>query len=221
MIKNINTPPIKVAITDDHHMVIEGLERVLQAADGIELTGIYTRATELLNGLKQQQPDVLLLDVQLPDKMGHEIAKDIVAKYPNMRILVLSSIESHYYIHDMIKQGCRGYLLKNTADKHLLISAIKSVHAGEIFLDPSVKDELMMDMLQGKKMKDQNLPKLTEREKQVLKLIVKEYSNPEVAEKLCISLRTVENHRYNLLQKLNVKNTVGLVKIGMQMGLLD
>ncbi len=212
---------IKVIIADDHYMVIEGLENVLKSVEGIEVIATYNRAMALLKGLQQLKPDVLLLDVQLPDKMGHEIAKDIVKMYPDIRILVLSGIESHYYIHDMIKQGCSGYLLKSSADKQLLVTAIRSVYAGETFLDPSVKDELMMDILKGKKMKNNRLPKLTEREKEVLKLIVKEYSNAEVAEELCISQRTAENHRYHLLQKLDVKNTVGLVKACLQMGLLD
>lgn len=212
---------IKVAITDDHHMVIEGLRNVLKAFGHIQVIATYTRAHALLKGLEAEVPDVLLLDLQLPDQPGYEIVKTLISKYPQMRVLILSGIESDYYIQDMIRQGCSGYLLKSTADKNLLASAIQKVYEGEVFLDPSIKEALLLKMLKGKKMKESIQPKITEREKEVLQLIVQEFDNQEIANKLFISLRTVENHRYNLLQKLDVKNTVGLVKIAMKMGLLD
>lgn len=214
-------PCIKVAITDDHHMVIAGVQNVLKGFDHIDVIAAYTNATSLIKGLQTQVPDVLLLDVQLPDQQGHEIAKSLLRQYPQMRILVLSGVESQYYIQDMIKQGCSGYLLKNSADSDLLAMAIQKVYEGEVFLDPSIKEELLLKMLQGEKLKETIRPKITKREREVLQLIVQEFDNQAIANKLFISLRTVENHRYNLLQKLDVKNTVGLVKIALKMDLLD
>lgn len=209
--------PITVALTDDHPMVLEGLQKVLNEIGEIEVTGVYKTGKELLAGLKNGLPDVLLLDVQLPDITGLEVAKIVRAEYSEIKILVLSGIESQYYIMDLIKQGCNGYLLKNTTDHRLLIEGIKGVYNGELFLDPSMKQNLLQEMLRVKRKKNAS-PKLTEREKEVLQLIIKEYGNQEIANKLCISLRTAENHRYNLLQKLDVKNTVGLVKAALQMG---
>ncbi len=213
---------IKIAIADDHMMVIQGVQRVLEVCEGFNITGIYKNAGALLAGLRVQEnvPDVLLLDVQLPDKMGYEIAEELNRNYPQMSILVLSGVDSNYFIQTMIRQGCRGYLLKGNTDSSLLISAIKSVYAGELFIDPSVKEQLFVNMLHSQRKATHTFARLTEREKEVLQLIIQEYGNMEIAEKLNISLRTVENHKYNLQQKLNAKNTVGLVKAALHMGIL-
>jgi DNA-binding NarL/FixJ family response regulator len=209
--------PIKVALADDHLMVLEGLQKVLSEFEEIGVTGIYKNGKDLLKGLNYSMPDVLILDVQMPDLTGLEVAKTIREKNEDLKILVLSGIESQFYIMDLIKQGCNGYLLKSSTDHRLLVEGIKAVYKGELFLDPSMKQNLLQEMLRVKRKKNAS-PKLTEREKEVLRLIIREYANQEIAAELCISLRTVENHRYNLLQKLNVKNTVGLVKVAMQMG---
>ncbi len=201
-------------------MVLDGLQNALVSYDFIEVTGTYSRAGTLLKALQQYQPDVLLLDVQLPDAKSNKLAQEILCQYPQVRILVLSGLESHYYVKDMLQQGCSGYLLKSTTDRDLLAEAIRSVHDGNLFLDPSIKEQLLHDMLQTKKKAEQIYPRITDREKEVLELIVREYSNQEIADKLEISLRTAENHRYNLLHKLNVKNTVGLVRVAIEMKLL-
>lgn len=214
-------PPIKVVITDDHHLVIEGLRKVLDPLPQIEVIASYTRAGALLKGLHTAVPDVLLLDLQLPDQPAYEIVEDLIRDYPDMRILILSAVESHYYIKDMINQGCQGYLLKSATDQDTLATAIQEVYDGSLFLDPSIRADLLQEMLQTKRKKNSLQPRITAREKEVLALIVQEFDNQEIAKKLCISSRTVENHRYNLLQKLDVKNSVGLVRVALQMGLLD
>jgi len=213
----MSSQKITVSLTDDHPMVLEGLQKVLSETTDIYVSGAYRNGKDLLAGLKTTVPDVLLLDVQLPDITGLEVAKVVKTDYPDLKILILSGIESHYYIVDLIQQGCNGYLLKSTTDNRLLIEGIKGVYEGELFLDPSMKQALLQEMLRAKRKKNAS-PKLTEREKEVLQLIIKEYGNQEIADELCISLRTAENHRYNLLQKLDVKNTVGLVKAALQMG---
>jgi DNA-binding NarL/FixJ family response regulator len=157
---------------------------------------------------------------QLPDKMGYEISETLGRSYPQMRILVLSGIDSDYFIQTMIRQGCRGYLLKGNTDSAMLTSAIRAVHEGELFIDPSVKEQLLANMLHSRRKATQTFARLTEREKEVLQLVIEEYRNTEIAERLNISLRTVENHKYNLQQKLNAKNTVGLVKAALHMGIL-
>lgn len=213
--------PIKVAITDDHPLVVEGLQNVLRAHPGITVIGTFANGEALLKGLKKEVPDILLLDFQLPDKQGIELAPILAEAYPGMRILVLSSMESAFHVKSMLQQGCMGYLLKSTTNHQMLVEAIETVYAGKLFLDPSLKEELLYDMVKTKQRGEKAQLRLTMREKEVLQLIVAEYSNPEIADKLFLSLRTVEAHRYNLLQKLNVKNTVGLVKVAIQMGLIE
>jgi DNA-binding NarL/FixJ family response regulator len=210
---------IKVAVTDDHQMIIEGLVNVLQECDRIDVIDTYTSAGALLNGLQKNVPDVLLLDAQLPDQQAHEIVGVLSEKWPKLAILILSGLDSRYYIKEMIRQGCSGYLLKSNTDRNLLITAIEEVYEGNTFLDPSIREVILKDMLHGQK-KGALLPRITTREKEILQLIAQEYDNQEIAEKLFISTRTVENHRYNLLQKLDVKNTVGLIKVALQMGML-
>lgn len=210
--------PIKIAIADDHPLVIDGLQNAIGPYPEFEIIGTYNNGNALLASLQQKQPDVLLLDIQMPGKTGSELVPIVAQKYPDIKILILSGMESSTFVKSMLKQGCMGYILKNTTNQNILIEAINKVYQGQIFVDASLKEEFLFRILKEKKKEEAATPLLTRREKEILQLIVSEYSNQEIADKLYLSLRTVENHRYNLLQKLNAKNTVGLVKIAMQMG---
>lgn len=212
---------IRLAITDDHPVVIDGLTNALHACTDIQITGLYTHAAELLKGMQKSPADVLLLDLQLPDKNGGELVPVLLKQYPGLRILILSGIESSPAIKDMMQKGCSGYLLKSRTNRALLIEAIRTVYAGTIFLDPVLKEELLQEMLIDKRKRSSLDPKITRREKEILKLIVLEYNNRAIAETLCISQRTVETHRYNLMQKLDARNTAGLIRIASQMNLSD
>lgn len=212
---------IKVAITDDHPVVIDGLRNALHNQKDINITGAYRSGAELFKGLQEQQPDVLLLDIQLPDKNGNELVPVLLQQYPGLHILILSGMESSPYIKNMMQKGCKGYLLKSVTDQALLVEAIRQVYAGEIYLDAGLKEQLLQEMLISKRRVNSLNPKITQREKEVLALIASQYTNQEIAEQLYISLRTVETHRYNLIQKLDAKNTAGLCKIAMEMGLVE
>ncbi len=143
----------------------------------------------------------------------------LLQQYPNLHILILSGIESSPNIKEMIQKGCKGYLLKSTTNQSILITAIKQVYAGELFLDGKIKEQLLQEMLVSRRAANKFNPKITRREKEVLSLIAKGYSSQEIAEHLFISLRTVDTHRYNLLQKLDAKNTAGLLRAATEMGL--
>lgn len=206
-------------ITDDHLLLINGIRQTLETNPDFEVIGTYTSAASLLEGLQVRQPDVLILDIQLPDNNSSQLAHNVLQQFPDIRILVLSGFDSSFYVKDMLQQGCLGYLLKTTTDPAILLKAVQEVSDGRLFLDASLKDLLLHNMI--RKNKSNSPQKLTQREKQILGLIVEECSTQEIAEKLFLSPRTVENHRFNILQKLGVKNTVGLVKAALQMGLAE
>lgn len=214
-------PKIKVAITDDHPLVITGIEKVLANYDHMVLAGSYRDGDALLEGLMQQQPDVLLLDIQMPGKNGEELAQFIHQKYPRINMLALTGFDTILYVRSMMQRGCKGYLLKNT-EQQTLIKAIETVARGEQYIEPSIEKELVNTMLKlNTTTKVPVMPKLTGREKDVLRLIIDECTSVEIADKLFLGQRTVEKYRLQLLQKLQVKNTAGLVKVALQMNLLE
>src|SRR5690606_18703418 len=169
------------------------------------------------------QPDVLLLDVLMPEMEGPELAAKIREDFPEVKILVITSLNAPSVVKAMMSSGCKGFLLKNT-DQKILVEAIEAVFRNEEYIEAQVKEQLVRNMLKFKSAEQHPAttppPALTRREKEILELIIKEYSNQEIAETLYISLRTVENHRFNLQQKLQVKNTVALVKLAIQMGIV-
>ncbi|MBS0031314.1 response regulator [Chitinophaga sp. 22321] len=210
---------IKLAITDDHLLVISGLKAMLAPYQHISVVYESNMAASLMAALQVTQPDVLLLDIQMPDIDGMELCKQVRKKHPSIKIIALSSFMESHYIKQMLRNGASGYLLKNT-DPDKLITAIEKVNAGEQFLDDLIQQQLLQEMITGQKRSGYDIP-LTRREKEVLKLIAEEHSNQEIADMLYISLRTVETHRLNLTQKLAVKNTAGLVKEAMKRGIVD
>jgi Response regulator containing a CheY-like receiver domain and an HTH DNA-binding domain len=205
---------IKVAMADDHMLVINGLQKIFSGEEDIVLTGTYTNGEQLLAGLQQQEPDVLLLDIQMPGKNGIELAGIISKKFPNIRIIALSNIEILHQVKKMMKQGCSGYLLKDV-DPATLISAVHQVYEGYQVIHEKIKAELT-----GNLFGNDNAQVMTRREIEILQLIAEEYTNPQIAEKLHISPHTVENHRNHMLQKLGVKNTAGLIRKAMEQGLI-
>ena len=210
---------IKLAIVDDHVLIVQGLKHLLQQHNDIIIADIYTSGQTLLEGLMQHQPDVLLMDIQLPDKSGNELVRILNKQYPNIKIIALTSMDTIFHIKDMMQHGCLGYVTKQ-AGPDVLIEAIRKVYKGEEFLEDSIKERWIQSMIKTDKENAKTTP-LSRREKEILKLIASEHTNQEIADKLFLSQRTVESHRYSLLQKLNVKNTAGLVRMAVQMGLIE
>lgn len=211
---------IKLAIADDHQVVLSGIQNMLKPFSHIILCGQYGSGSALLAGLELQQPDILLLDIQMPDKSGDDLARTILKKYPRIKILVLTVFDTPFYIRSMMQSGCQGYLLKNT-DQRTLIEAIETLHNDGQYIEPALKEQLLQNMLRLKKQHAQAVPILTRREKDILQLIVGELTSQEIADKLFLSLRTVEKYRLNIMQKMRVKNTAGLVKAALELGLVD
>ncbi len=210
---------IKVAITDDHPMAINGLQYMLSIDQNILVIDTYETGTALLEGLPYRQPDILLLDIELPDYKGYELAEIIQNIYPSIRIIAITSHDAPILIKRMLHKGCTGYALKNIRAKEL-VYAIRVVYEGKQYLEPTLQKQIT-DNINQYKQPTERIPILTQREKEILNLIVQEHTNHEIAKELYISLRTIENHRSSLMQKLNVKNAIGLVRVAIQLGLLN
>ena len=209
---------IEIAITDDHTIVIEGIRTMLKSNKEIVISQSFTNITDTFNGL-DKNVKVLLLDINLPDGNGITACKDLLQKFPNLRIIALTNFEDVSFIKQIIKNGAMGYLLKNTG-KNELVNAIKTVLEGERYLPQNIQEMLLNESLGKTSVSSFFIPKLTSREKEILELIIKEYTTEEIAEKIFISIKTVESHRSNLIQKLGVKNSAGLVRVAFEKGLI-
>lgn len=203
---------IKVFIVDDHYMVIEGIRSLLQNETGIELVGHATNASSCLAFLQQQQPDVILMDINLPDKSGIELCKEVKVKYPSVFIIGLSTFNQQSFIGKMMDNGASGYVLKNATQEELM-EGIETVMKGKTYLSNEAAQSLY-------KHNNGETPVLTRREKEVLELIADGMTNGEIAEKLFISVTTVDTHRKNLLAKFEAKNVASMIKAAVQQQLI-
>jgi DNA-binding NarL/FixJ family response regulator len=197
-----------VFIVDDHYMVIEGIRTLLQAEKDIELIGHASNAASCLSFLQSRQPDVILMDISMPEKSGVELCKEVREMYPTVFVIGLSTFNQFTFIDSMMEKGASGYLLKN-ADKEEIIEAIHIVAKGKTYLSDEAASTL-------KNAAHEESPVLTRRENEVLRLIADGLTNPEIAEKLFLSLSTVDTHRKSLMRKLNIKNTALLIRYAIE-----
>lgn len=203
---------IKVFIVDDHYMIIEGIRSLLQNEKDIEWTGHALNAVSCLAFLQQQLPDVILMDINLPDKSGIDLCKEVRVKYPSVFILGLSTFNQQSFIQKMMENGASGYVLKNATRKELM-EGIKSVMNGKNYFSIEAAQSL-------RKTGNDEIPVLTRREKEVLELIANGLTNNAIAEKLFVSVTTIDSHRKNLLAKFKAKNIASLIKAAVQMQLI-
>ncbi len=210
--------PTKVAIVDDHLLVVNGLDTMLRVFPKLTLIFKATSTAELFQHLTASIPDVLLLDIQMPDGNGLDLCARIQKEFPDIKIIALTNFDEVHYVKNMMRRGASGYLLKNV-DPLTLNEAIEAVMRGETFIQPDMKDKLISETISGQKKSSAGVT-LTKRELEILGLVAQEYTNQEIADKLFISLRTVHSHRINLNQKLGVRNTAGLVNEAYKRGLI-
>ncbi|TVQ14466.1 MAG: DNA-binding response regulator [Bacteroidetes bacterium] len=209
---------IKIAVTDDHPLMAEGIRNVLNGNEKIRLVASWSMAKQTLDDDSLQNIDVLLLDINLPDMNGIELCKILLEKYSHLKIIGITSHQESWFLKNMMKAGAKGFLLKSASPDNI-IEAITTVCRGKEYIQPEMKDLLLSESLSQEK--NINLiPKLTRREKEILQLIAEEHTTQEMADKLFVSAKTIETHRQNLTLKFGVKNSVGLVKMAMEMGLL-
>lgn len=219
----MSNTPIKVMIVDDHAMFLEGIEMILNAEPDIELTGIATSGQGALTKVEASLPDVLISDLSMGEMDGLSLTKELVSRFPQLKILILTMHHDGQTVKDLLDAGAAGYILKDS-DRKELLKAVRTVYTEGKYFSEVVKNALVSSMMKQRKnegtAKEGNVS-LTAREHEVLKLIANEHTNPEISEMLFISLHTVETHRRNLIKKLKVHNGVGLLKQGLKLGLLN
>lgn len=216
--------PVKVAIADDHVLFRKGLITILELDDNIEIVLDADNGKDLIEKLESNLPEVILMDLKMPVMDGMEATKIIKEKHPDIKVLILSMYDEEKFIIHCLELGANGYLLKNT-DPDEVINAIDIVMKKDLYFNDHISTVMLKGLnqknrIKGKPRFDSNL-QLTNREKEILELICKELTTPEIAEKLFISNRTVEGHRKNLLEKTGAKNTAGLVVFALKNELVE
>ena len=213
---------IKILVADDHEIVRYGICSVLATADDIEVVGESSTGAQTVEMFKKLKPDVSIIDITMPDMNGIETTREIHKLDPKAKILILTMHLNEEYLSQTLKSGAMGYMLKNS-DKKELLEAIRKVYRGrQVFSEPISK--LMAEKyvrITREQEKQEDKVHITNREKEILRLIVDGYTSHEIAQLLFISPRTVDTHRANLMQKLDIKNTAGLVRYAMENHLVD
>ena len=211
----------KVIIVDDHEIFRDGLKFVLSLISGLEIINEAGNGNELLNILKYQKPDIILMDIAMPEMDGIIATKKVLRKYPDIKIIALSSYGDEVYYHKMINAGAAGFVMKKSG-KDELGNAIKCVLNGNNYFSPSLLRKATVSVTNSDNYYFANREiKVTKREKEVLHLICQGYSNNEIAKKLFISSKTVDKHRTNLLSKTAAKNSANLVMFVIKNNLIE
>ena len=205
--------PIKLFIVDDHYMVIEGIRTLLQNEKDIIWVGHATNAASCMAFLQQQLPDVILMDINLPDKSGIDLCKELKSRYPSVKVLGLSTFNQQSFIEKMMSNGASGYVLKNASGQELM-EGINTIVQGKEYLSFDAAIALRHTD------KSSSVPVITRREKEVLELIANGFTNNEIAKQLFLSCTTVDTHRKNLLAKFEAKNIASLIKQAMQLHMI-
>jgi len=205
---------INIVLVDDHQMFRDGVKSVLSDEENIEIVGEVGSGKDLYELLKNETPDLIITDISMPDISGIEVAKHISENYPDIKILMLSMHSNEEFITKALSVGANGYLPKDTSMSELL-EAINSIYKGENYFNKSISDTILKSLMNKPKDKEEN-KSLTKREKEIINLVVEGLSNKEIAEKLCISIRTVDSHKNNIMQKLGLKSSVELVKYAIK-----
>jgi DNA-binding NarL/FixJ family response regulator len=213
---------IRIVLADDHRIFRKGLKSLLSEKEGIDVVAEADDGDEALQMTSKYKPGIVIMDIAMPRMDGIEAARQIRERFPETEVIILSMHAKKAYIDQVLKVGAKGYVLKDS-DEDSLIAAINTVHNGGYYLDSPIADQVLSDYFKGKTkraLKEQSDP-LSEREKEVLRLLAQGHSNQEVADILCISRKTVENHRANIVRKTGIQGQVGLTKYAARIGLID
>ena len=215
-------PDIRIAVVDDHEIVRDGIKILLEDEPGMEIAYEAKNGKEAVQKCKKNAPDLIIMDITMPEMDGIQATKVIKDNYPDVKILALTMLSEDQHIRKMIKAGASGYILKSSGKEELL-NAIEKIMNGQHYFSDDATKAILQELVspEVKSLRDSEEVNITDREKEVLKLIVDEYTNQEIADELFVSVRTVDAHRRNLLQKTGAKNTAGLVKYAIKNNLFE
>lgn len=213
-------PVIKTLIVDDHSIVREGIRALLSMSEDINVIGEATNGREAVAEAERLKPDVMVMDIAMPQMDGLEATRRIFKQNPNIKVVVLTQHDNQEYIMSSIKAGAAGCIPKHALATDL-ITAIHTVYKGDSFLYPSMAKMIVENVRQTDTEQEDSFENLTDREREILKLIAEDYTNEEIADMLIISVKTVRNHRASIMEKLKVNGHSGLVKYAIRKGLTD
>ncbi|PBJ14250.1 response regulator transcription factor [Flavobacterium sp. ACN6] len=217
------TPKIKIHLADDHQVLIDGLSNLLQTVPNFEVAGSSLDGTTVFNDVVLHEADILILDISMPKKDGIETLKEFNEKQSACKVIILSSYDDLKIIKEVMKLGAKGYLTKNCAGENI-IEAVNAVYQGQEYFSDAVREKIFNTFKDNPKMNHNAVienPILSPRELEIIILIALEYSGKEISEKLFISSHTVETHRKNIMKKLNIKSSIGLVKYALKNNLIN
>lgn len=215
---------VKIIMVDDHQIVRDGIKALISDESWIDIIGEASNHRELFSLLETQKPDLIMLDISMPEMSGIEIARKLTEERPEIKLLMLSMYMSEEFITNAIEAGAKGYLTKTTTQEEIL-NALKTIVEGGEFYSDSVSNILLKSFIKKTQNKTSESKEeaisLTKRENEILKLFAEGLSNKEIADKLFISIRTVESHKNNIMQKLELKSTVELIKYAIRNKIIE
>lgn len=209
---------IKVIIADDHAVVAEGLKHVIEAQADMQVVSLAVDGREAVRQARELQPDVVLMDLSMPELNGADATRAILQRDPKCRVIVLSMYSEREYVRRALKAGAAGYVVKRSAAKEV-VDAIRAVHAGQRYLSARVAD-VVLDDYAGED-RDDPLARLSAREREVLQLLAEGHTGAQIAERLSLSQKTVETYRARLVEKLGIRDVAGLVRFAIQRGIVS
>lgn len=210
----------KLLLCDDHRLVRAGLRRVLEDTPGMDVVAEAGSGEEALELLRQHEPDVLLMDVNMPGMGGLEATRRILQRYPSIKIIAVSMHMEEPYPSRLLSAGARGYISKDAAADEV-VSAIRRVAGGGVYVAASIASNLAVSLIKGGDAEKSPFDRLSQREMQVMLMVTKGHTNQDISESLCLSPKTVSTYRYRLFDKLGVSNDVELTRMAMRYGVLD
>ena len=209
---------IRILIADDHGVVAEGLKHLIEAQADMQVVAVAADGREAVRVAREAQPDVVLMDLSMPELNGADAARAILERDPKCRVIVLSMYSEREYVRRALKAGAAGYVVKRSAAKEV-VDAIRAVHAGQRYLSPRVAD-VVLDDYAGEE-RDDPLARLSAREREVLQLLAEGHTSAQIAERLSLSQKTVETYRARLVEKLGIRDVAGLVRFAIQRGIVS
>ena len=215
--------PIHIILTEDHQILRDGVKSLI-ASENIKISGEASTGAELWKLLEGEKPDIILMDISLPDTSGIELTRLLSERFPEIKVLILSMYTDESFINQAIKSGAKGYLHKNTTREEMLI-AIDTVYSGNDFYSDNISKIILKSYIEKAKLNAEDVLNpheiLSKREIEILTMFAEGFINKEIADKLFISIRTVESHKNHIMQKLNLKTQVELVKYAIRHNLIN